>query len=84
MDIGTIILAISLIIIMFGMGITLRFSDFANIWKQRYLVAVGVTLQYTVPPGWNGNTVRLQAFVISSLALNGVFAATDVHDIVFQ
>lgn len=37
-------------VIMFGMGITLQFADFAKIWQYRGLVVVGIVLQYTCMP----------------------------------
>lgn len=37
-------------IIMFGMGVTLKFSDFIEIWRHRGLVLAGVALQYTAMP----------------------------------
>lgn len=45
--------------IMFGMGVSLKFSDFAGIWKRRNLVAAGVLLQFICMP--------LLAVVISGL-----------------
>lgn len=41
----------------------------------------GVTLGLIVPPGLVGTTVRVQAFVISTWAANGIYAATDAHEI---
>ncbi len=35
---------------MFGMGVALRFSDFACVWQQKHLVGVAVLLQYTCMP----------------------------------
>ncbi len=35
---------------MFGMGVALHFSDFVSIWQQRYLVVIGVLLQYVCMP----------------------------------
>lgn len=35
---------------MFGMGVSLTFDDFKNIWKQKHLVLLGVLLQYIVMP----------------------------------
>ena len=37
-------------IIMFGMGVTLKFSDFIAVWRHRGMVLAGVALQYTVMP----------------------------------
>lgn len=37
-------------IIMFCMGVTLSFSDFVKIWKQRHLVVVGILAQYICMP----------------------------------
>ena len=37
-------------VIMFGMGITLKFTDFKGVWKHKWLVVVGVIVQYTVMP----------------------------------
>ena len=42
-------------IIMLGMGLTLRWEDFANVLKYPFWVFLGVFLQYTVMPflGWS-------------------------------
>ena len=37
-------------VIMFGMGITLKFSDFKGIWKHKRLVVAGVIMQFTIMP----------------------------------
>ena len=37
-------------IIMFGMGVTLKFSDFSKIWKQKHLVIIGFLAQYILMP----------------------------------
>ncbi|MFC1617365.1 bile acid:sodium symporter family protein [Candidatus Margulisiibacteriota bacterium] len=37
-------------IIMFGMGITLHFSDFAKVWEYKGAVFLGSLLQYTIMP----------------------------------
>ncbi|MGD8780556.1 MAG: bile acid:sodium symporter family protein [Ignavibacteria bacterium] len=44
-------------VIMFGMGVTLKFEDFKNIWQTKHLVLLGVAAQYLVMP--------LLAFIIS-------------------
>ncbi|MBC8451410.1 MAG: hypothetical protein H8D72_01745 [Planctomycetes bacterium] len=41
----------------------------------------GVTYGFQVPPGLLGTTVRIQAFVISPLAANGIYATTSVHEL---
>ena len=46
-------------VIMFGMGLTLTFQDFANVWKNKRSVLIGVAAQYTIMP--------LAAFLISRL-----------------
>ena len=46
-------------VIMFGMGLTLTFQDFANVWKNKRSVFIGVAAQYTIMP--------LAAFLISRL-----------------
>jgi hypothetical protein len=43
----------------------------------------GILFQFSVPFGLNGSTLRLQALALSSTALNGFFAASHAHDIVF-
>lgn len=43
-------IAVALGIIMFGMGLTLDFKDFARVGSKWKLVVVGVSLQYTVMP----------------------------------
>ncbi len=37
-------------VIMFGMGVTLKFEDFKNIWKTKHLVLLGISAQYLVMP----------------------------------
>jgi bile acid:Na+ symporter, BASS family len=37
-------------VIMFGMGITLTFSDFKGVWKHKRLVVAGIIMQYTIMP----------------------------------
>lgn len=37
-------------VIMFGMGLTLEFSDFRKVWQARRLVLIGTCLQYTIMP----------------------------------
>jgi len=37
-------------IIMFGMGLTLKFTDFEDVWRHRQLVLLGAFLQYTIMP----------------------------------
>lgn len=41
-------------LVMFGMGLTLEFSDFKQIWDKKSLVLAGVSLQYGIMPllGW--------------------------------
>ena len=46
-------------VIMFGMGVTLKFSDFLEIWDKKNFVFLGFVLQFTVMP--------LTAFVISKV-----------------
>lgn len=59
MDIGTIILAISLIIIMFGMGLSLVKDDFTRLLKEPAPVFIGLLNQIVILP--------IIAFVIVSL-----------------
>lgn len=35
---------------MFGMGITLNFSDFKGVWQHKRLVITGIIMQYTIMP----------------------------------
>ncbi|QSH41394.1 bile acid:sodium symporter family protein [Lentisphaerota bacterium ZTH] len=37
-------------VIMFGMGITLNFSDFKGVWQHKRLVITGIIMQYTIMP----------------------------------
>ena len=37
-------------VIMFGMGVTLKFSDFLEVWERKGLVFLGVVMQYTIMP----------------------------------
>lgn len=50
MDIGTIILAISLIIIMFGMGLSLVKDDFIRLLKQPKAIIIGLLNQIVLLP----------------------------------
>ena len=43
---------------------------------------LGVTLDFLIPPGGSGFSIRFQAITISPLAANGVLAITDALDIV--
>jgi BASS family bile acid:Na+ symporter len=47
-------ITVGLAIIMLGMGLTLETADFGRVLRHRRLVALGVTLQYTIMPltGW--------------------------------
>jgi BASS family bile acid:Na+ symporter len=46
-------------IVMFGMGLTLEFSDFKGIWDKKLLVLMGISLQFLIMPflGWSIATV---------------------------
>lgn len=44
----------------------------------------GLTFNVAIPAGLFGNSLMLQALSLSSTAINGVFAATDGHEIAFQ
>lgn len=48
-----------LALVMFGMGLTLQFSDFRNVLRMPRLIATGIILQYTIMP--------LTAVALSSL-----------------
>jgi BASS family bile acid:Na+ symporter len=37
-------------VVMFGMGLTLEFSDFRQVWEKKRLVAAGVFLQFLIMP----------------------------------
>lgn len=50
MDIGTIILAIALIIIMFGMGLSLTKNDFIRLFQEPKAMLVGLTNQIILLP----------------------------------
>ncbi len=43
----------------------------------------GLRLDYSIPGGLSGATLRVQAVAVTGAAANTVFAATDAHDIVF-
>ena len=47
------------------------------------LPSAGVSLQYQIPPGLPSVTLRMQCFVTSFLALNGVFATSDAKEALF-
>jgi BASS family bile acid:Na+ symporter len=53
------LIPVGLAVIMLGMGLTLDVSDFRRVTTQGRLVALGVTLQYTVMPllGWSVATL---------------------------
>ena len=46
------------------------------------LPSAGITLEYLVPSGLGGNTVRLQALVSSSFTNNGMWALTNATEVV--
>lgn len=37
-------------VIMFGMGVSLTFTDFKKIWKDKHLILLGVSMQFIVMP----------------------------------
>ncbi len=41
------------------------------------------TFAFLAPAGFGGQSLMIQAAVISPAAANGIFAATDAHEIVF-
>ncbi len=43
-------IAVMLGVVMFGMGLTLEFSDFKQVWDKKRLVAAGVFLQFFIMP----------------------------------
>lgn len=47
------------------------------------LPAAGLTLSYVVPGGLGGLMARIQSFALDSSAANGIFAASDGHDLLF-
>jgi len=50
MDIGTIILAVSLVIIMFGMGLSLVKNDFIRLFQNPKAIIVGLINQIILLP----------------------------------
>ena len=42
------------------------------------------TVTGIMPPGYAGATIRVQVFCVTPTATNGVFVATDAHDLVVQ
>lgn len=46
------------------------------------LPSTGTAFVFAIPPGLAGFVARFQAFAVSPLAQNGIYAATDAHDIV--
>lgn len=48
-----------LMIVMFGMGLTLSWQDFKRVWSTKHLVGIGVLIQYTIMP--------FAAFVLAKL-----------------
>lgn len=51
---------------------------------QAQLSPMGLHLVFTLPPQLVGSTLRIQAAAASSLAANGLFAASDAHDLAIQ
>ncbi len=45
------------------------------------LTPAGIALYAPVPPGVSGNTLRIQGFCAAPWAANGIYAATDAHEI---
>ncbi len=61
-------------VIMFGMGITLRMADFAEVVRRPALVAIGVTLQFVLMPffAWVvAHTLQLPTDLLVGLVLVG-------------
>ncbi len=61
----------------------LMFGSFSQPFYTPGLPAAGVTLDYAIPPGLAGTTLRVQGFAVTSMASNALFAASEAHDIVF-
>ena len=70
MDVGTIILAISLIVIMFGMGLSLVKDDFIRIFQKPKAIVVGLVNQIVLLP--------IIAYVLISIFGTGVDIAIGV------
>jgi hypothetical protein len=45
------------------------------------LPPAGVTTQLAIPPGISGLLIRTQAIMLSASAANGIYAASDAHDV---
>lgn len=61
-------------VIMFGMGLTLKPSDFFHVWQNRVSVILGVCAQYTVMPllAWAlGSIFGLSEFLMIGMVLLG-------------
>lgn len=43
----------------------------------------GVSLNFIIPPGLTGATLRAQGLALTAIAANGLFAVTDARDLVF-
>ena len=48
------------------------------------LPPAGVSLSFSVPPGGAGATLRLQSVALSPQAQNGLYAASDAHDVTLR
>ena len=63
-----------LMLIMFGMGMTLTLSDFARVWQQPAVIGLGVALQFIIMPlaAWLiGHGLQLQSALFIGLVLVG-------------
>lgn len=63
-----------LMIIMFGMGMTLTLRDFIRVWQQPALIGLGVALQFIIMPlaAWLiGHGLHLESALIVGLVLVG-------------
>ncbi len=48
------------------------------------LTPTGLSVGYVIPPGLSGLRLRIQTLIASFSAANGIYAATDAHDVIFQ
>lgn len=63
-----------LMLIMFGMGMTLTLRDFARVWQQPAVIGLGVALQFIIMPlaAWLiGHGLQLESALIIGLVLVG-------------
>ncbi len=67
-----------------GFGLQVIYGDPSGAFLGGPTLPIGgIVLAYLVPPGLAGFSFRLQGFAVTPLALNGAYAVTDAHDLIF-